>query len=141
MRDDRERENDPLLFLALFLSFCRIDLRASNSRTPPPPPRGSQKKRPAEKSFLRRKKIYYLGFIIFRVTTKIGEEAKVCFRRCVSFFPLHSQRAVSLVGLTPLPCRHVFFLLLFFFLASLSSLFLAAPLVVVRVFCCATKCR
>jgi len=54
MRDDRERENDPLLFLALFLSFCRIDDQTLEHHHQHHA--DLRKKRPAEKSFLRRKK-------------------------------------------------------------------------------------
>jgi len=60
MRDDRERENDPLLFLALSLSLFAVLICARRTLEHHHHHHADlRKKRPAEKSFLRRKKILF----------------------------------------------------------------------------------
>jgi hypothetical protein len=60
MRDDRERENDPLLFLALFLSLSAVlTIKLSNTTT--------TTTRISEKKGRRRRAFYGEKKILFRV--------------------------------------------------------------------------
>jgi len=103
MRDDRERENDPLLFLALFLSLCRIDdqtLEHHHQHHADLPLLFEEfwslekKKRPAEKSFLRRKK-KYLGFIYLGLQQK-SEKKQKCASEGASLSSLCTRNERSL---------------------------------------------